>query len=66
MKRVERVMLRFGWVRVSTMTAAVEETAVGESRERARRRELEKRLEVSSDSAALRLAVVRGRSHALA
>lgn len=63
---LERLMLRLGWVRVSTMTTVVEETAVGEARERARRRELEKRLAVSSDTAALRLAAVRGRSHALA
>ena len=62
----ERVMLRLGWVRVSTMTTAVAETAMDESRERARRREVEKRLAVSSDTAALRLAVVRGRSREFA
>lgn len=54
----ERVMLRLGWVRVSTMTAVVEETAVGESRERARRRELEKRLSVAERDAAGRARVV--------
>lgn len=43
MKTIEKIMARLGWVRVSTMAAAVEETAMDEARERAFRRDAEKR-----------------------
>lgn len=48
---LEKLMLRLGWVRVATMTSAVEEVAVAESRERAQRREAERRARFEAESA---------------